>query len=215
MNRKTMAILSYLFYFFIFAIILLIIYFIAFKTDKKINNKETTTTTTLVDVKIKLNKEKISLKLDESVKLKATIYPNNAGNIIFSSSDENVAVVDNKGIIKAVGVGTAKIIVSVSDYSTEAICEVNVVEENILATSIFLNDDSVRETVGNTYQIEATVIPMNSSDKLISYKSSDDYVASVDNNGLVTFNNKGSCIITVYLTNHPEINSEVEFIVSK
>lgn len=60
---------------------------------------------------IKLNKTSATLKKGKSLTLKATISPSNANNkaVTWTSSNKKVATVSSKGVVKAVGNGTATI----------------------------------------------------------------------------------------------------------
>ena len=63
--------------------------------------------------------------------------------------------------------------------------------------SISLNTSSVTLTSeSSTYQLVAAITPNNCTD-IVSYETSDNSVAIVDNNGLITLVNDGNCDITV------------------
>lgn len=57
-------------------------------------------------------------------------------------------------------------------------------------------DSNITMSVGDTYQIKASITPFNAFDKAIIWSSSDVDVASVDNNGLVIARSEGNTIIT-------------------
>ena len=78
---------------------------------------------------IKLNKTSAILKKGKSLTLKATISPSSANNkaVTWSSSNKKVATVSSKGVVKAVGNGTATITVKVKDGSgKKATCKITV-----------------------------------------------------------------------------------------
>ena len=50
--------------------------------------------------------------------------------------------------------------------------------------------------VGETLQLTATVSPDNADDKTVTWSSSDDSIATVDQNGLVTAKAEGKVVIT-------------------
>ena len=82
--------------------------------------------------KIKLNKTAVSLNKGGKFTLKATVTPkSNVSKVLeYKSSNTKVAKVTKKGIIKAVGVGSAKITVKATDGSNKkAVCKVVVNEE--------------------------------------------------------------------------------------
>ena len=78
---------------------------------------------------IKLNKTSATLKKGKSLTLKATISPSSANNkaVTWSSSNKKVATVSSKGVVKAVGSGTATITVKAKDGSgKKATCKITV-----------------------------------------------------------------------------------------
>lgn len=78
---------------------------------------------------IKLNKTSATLKKGKSLTLKATISPSNANNkaVTWTSSNKKVATVSSKGVVKAVGNGTATITVKAKDGSgKKATCKITV-----------------------------------------------------------------------------------------
>lgn len=76
---------------------------------------------------IKLNKTSATLDKGKSLTLKATVLPGNANNksVTWSSSNEKVATVFPKGVIKAVGNGKAVIVAKAKDGSgKKASCKI-------------------------------------------------------------------------------------------
>ena len=70
----------------------------------------------------------------------------------------------------------------------------------IPVTGITLNTNVAEIEVGQTLQLTATVAPENATNKEYSWSSSDEDVATVDENGLVSAIAAGSAIITVTTT---------------
>ncbi len=78
---------------------------------------------------IKLSQTASTIFTGESMRLIATMTPSNATeNIIWASSDENVATVDDSGNVTAVGKGTALITATTEDTVHRATCEVTVTD---------------------------------------------------------------------------------------
>ena len=77
---------------------------------------------------VELNKDKCSLVEGENETLKAIVLPENATNkeLVWSSSDESIAVVDASGKVTALRAGTATVIVLTADGAKSASCEVTV-----------------------------------------------------------------------------------------
>lgn len=85
---------------------------------------------------ISLNMDKVKLtENDSSVRLKATIIPNDARNqnYTWSSSDASVAVVDENGVVRAVSKGSAVVTVTTNEggYTAECIVTVDIADKKI------------------------------------------------------------------------------------
>lgn len=90
---------------------------------------------------ISLNKTYLSMTQYDKEVLKATLYPNDATNqsVIWSSSDASVASVDSKGVVTAVGGGSATITAESEDSSLRATCEVTVTADMYKAVDLGLS----------------------------------------------------------------------------
>ena len=98
--------------------------------DASVEYEILASTTEIVPVsQITLDKTSISISVGNSEKLTATVTPENAANkrVTWTSSNENVATVDANGTVKALAVGTTKIIAT-AEGGTEVstICTVTV-----------------------------------------------------------------------------------------
>lgn len=150
----------------------------------------------------------VSINLDEEntvAVLTATILPENATDksVTWSSSDESVVTVQN-GVVSAVGAGQA-IITASSSNNLRATCAVFVtgnfntgpiIPSDGSVTGIVLNKTILSLTIGETDQLDATVIPSDAENKNVSWSSSNPNVVTV-NNGLVTAASAGTATITV------------------
>ncbi len=142
---------------------------------------------------IKLDNDNAVIYLGETLTLKATLAPEDVTNknIIWSSSDENVAKVEN-GVITAIGKGTAKITAKTEDTGLEAACTVNVIKH---VSSVALSSADGIIYVGNKLTLTATVLPEDAENKKLIWKSSDEKVATVKD-GIVTGVHSGTAVIT-------------------
>ena len=86
------------------------------------------TTTTVAVESVSLNKTALSLTVDGSETLSATVSPSGATNkdVTWSSDKPSVATVDSNGKVTAVGEGTATITVTTADGGFTAQCTVTV-----------------------------------------------------------------------------------------
>lgn len=133
--------------------------------------------------------------------LVATTTPDNAllDNLTFTykSDNETVATVDKNGLVTPLKAGTATITVTAKAVVTTtngmpiltktatAKCTVTVTDNTIPATNIELDASSKTMTVGEKAKLTATVKPDDSTDK-VTWKSNNDKIVSVDENGNIT-----------------------------
>ena len=141
-------------------------------------------------------------KVGDAFQLTATIMPEDASNkeVRWSSSNENVCVVNN-GLVTAVAPGTATITVTTLDGNFTANCIVKVVQH---VTKVALNKSELSLKVNEMEQLSATVSPDNAENKAITWSSSDEQIAFVDENGNVTTLKDGEAWIKVVSVDNPE-----------
>jgi N-acetylmuramoyl-L-alanine amidase CwlD len=148
---------------------------------------------------VSLNKNTDALKVGEADTLSAAVAPENATNkaVIWTTSNDAIAAVDNTGKITALNAGTAIITATTADGSNNATCAVTVTIAqvvNVSAVSLTTTTDEL--TVGAIYNLIATVTPDTATNKAIIWTSSNDAIASVDNTGKVTGVSAGTAVIT-------------------
>lgn len=124
-----------------------------------------------------------------TLQLKAVIVPENASfqDLTWTSSDNDVASVDENGLVDLKKIGSVRITAiagSSSIYKTEASYALTIKAINV--TSVTVAPDAVSIMEGRTAQLNATIAPDNASIKRVIWASSDKTVATVDENGLVT-----------------------------
>lgn len=140
----------------------------------------------------------LSLEVNQTANLTATVYPSNATtSLTWSSSNTNVAKVSN-GIVTAVGAGSCVITVKTSNGKS-ATCNVTVAEPVVNPTSVYVSPSSLSLEVNETANLTATVYPSNATTSL-TWSSSNSSVAKVSN-GKVTAVGAGTCKITVKTSN--------------
>ena len=145
---------------------------------------------------VSLSQSELTLNVNESVALNATVSPENASNknVSWSSSDETVATVDTNGLVKALKAGTTTITVKTEDGEKTATCSVTV--KYIMVSGISFYQTSITLDVDESITLTATIKPNNATNKNISWSSSDEKVATVDTNGLVKALKEGTATIT-------------------
>jgi uncharacterized protein YjdB len=93
---------------------------------------------------IKLSNSDITIENGKTAKLDTTIAPDNATfkDLIWTSDNEKVATVDEKGTVTAISVGTANVTASATDGSgTGSVCKVTVTEA--IKPGDVNNDDNI------------------------------------------------------------------------
>jgi uncharacterized protein YjdB len=119
-------------------------------------------------------------------------------NLTWTSSDETVATVDETGLVTAVGAGEADVTVSVADANISSTTHVKVV---ITPTGVEAPDSIELVTNGeNSKALGAKMTPEDATEVKLAYESSNESVATVDENGVVTAVADGECVITTYVT---------------
>lgn len=133
------------------------------------------------------------VKKGDSFTIEALVLPENAERreLTFRSSDETVATVTSAGVVTGVKEGKAQITATAPNgvYGT---CDV------VVAGDIFVELNTGNEFsmfVGGEKQIIATITPADAPDKTVTWKSSDESVATVSN-GLVKALKEGEAIIS-------------------
>ncbi len=151
---------------------------------------------------ISLNKTELQLGFYETFQLVATLRPEDASaQISWTSSNEDVVLVSNgstpagDGSIKPAGTVIAKnkegqSIVTATVGSLSASCTVTVSSGSIVPVqSISLNKTELTLQVGQQFELIATILPGNATNKQVSWASSArSYQLSLADNGL-------SCVI--------------------
>ncbi len=157
------------------------------------------TTATIAVTGVNVSPSNISLEEDNIQQLSATISPANATNqnVSWSSSDNSIAIVDSNGLVTAVAVGNTTITVTTADGGYTATCAVEVTSATIAVTGVSVNLSNISLVEGDTQQLSATISPANATNQNVSWSSSDNSIAIVDANGLVTAVAAGNATIMV------------------
>ena len=157
--------------------------------------------------KLHLECDKSVITPGERVKLKITFVPENAANkeLLFSSEDPRIATVTASGEIAGVSEGTTVITVSTATGSNVvARIPITVQKESepiVLVEQIMYSEPEAL-TVGESFDLNATVFPADSSSQKIIYSTSDANVVSVSDDGVLTAKKAGNADITMQAGNN-------------
>ena len=148
---------------------------------------------------VTLNRTELSLPENQTATLAATVEPDNATNkdVTWSSSDGAIATVNADGVVTAVAPGTAIVAVTTVDQNKTATCTVTVTPATVSVTGVTLSQDSMSLNKGDSEALTATVLPADATNKNVTWSSSDEAVATVSADGVVTACGAGEATITV------------------
>ena len=167
------------------------------KTEQ--GGKTATCTVTVKAVKIteiKLNRTSGTIPYGKSYQLKATVSPENASakGLKWTSSNPEAVSVTSDGLVKALKAKSSAVITCTSaDGKVSATCKIKV--GAIKVTGIEITKKSASVDVGKTIQLVAVISPSKASDKSVTWSTSDESVATVDKNGVVTGKSGGTATI--------------------
>ncbi len=167
-----------------------------FGNDKYAQSNTTlTVTVSKIPTKITVENDTIDLKVLNNILTGATLTPEEAGRLRYTSSNSSVATVYS-GYIFAVSKGTATITVYFEGNDKYAAAENKIITVNVELNdaSVSVDNDTLNLKVDDTQTINATTNPKFLKDFVLTYTSSDESVATVDENGTVTAIGEGTAV---------------------
>lgn len=168
-----------------------------------VNPEEPTKDDDPVDVvaeSIKFDVDGTTLEVGSTYQINATVLPENAvdKSLAFSSSKAAVATVDDAGLVTAVKVGEADIFVICGPIMESF--HVKVVAQPVYVTEVTLDKTELVLDKGKEKQLVAEWSPRK-NDEDPQWVSSDESVATVSSDGLVTAIDRGVATISVKFKN--------------
>ena len=164
------------------------------------NNGKCDTCDYIMSVKIpvasvELSQTEITLEVDGTATLTATVTPDNATNktVTWESDKTNIATVDNTGKVTAIAQGTAKITATADGKSAD--CTVTVTAKPVPVTGIELDKTAITLEIDETQTLTATLTPDNATDKTVTWTVAPAGVVSVEN-GVITALKDGTATVT-------------------
>lgn len=155
---------------------------------------------------IELSRGTLTLDVGESETLSVYAYPANAsmGGITWISYDPSVASVSG-GKVTAIKEGSTKVRATVDGKYAE--CNVVVTDsskQEVTVTAIVLNPTSVELQLGDVIeaQLTARVLPVNATNKEVTFSTDSAGIATVSDTGLITAVSSGICTITCTSSNN-------------
>ncbi len=151
-----------------------------------------------IDVEsVTLNKSSLTIELEEEEQLQATVLPADATqkDLLWTSSDNTIVIVDNTGKITPVKKGTAHILVTTIDGGLQDKCDITVYKL-VSVSDVNLTISALTLELNETEQLSINIEPDNATNPAIEWSSSNENVAKVSSSGIVTPVAPGTAIIT-------------------
>lgn len=145
---------------------------------------------------LELDQKSAKVVVGQVVRLKATVYPENAANkdVVYVSSDPEVARVGERGVVKALKRGRATITAMTLDQSRKAKFTLRVYQR---PQSLQLNSRELALAPGKAKRLKASVEPSGALVGELVWKSNKPKIATVDDKGRVKALANGTAYITV------------------
>ena len=164
---------------------------------------------------IKLSETKhVFNSYNESYKPKLEVNPSNATNkeIIWKSSDNYVARVSSDGTVRSQKNGKCKIIGYSMDGSNVTVSYDAIVD--IKAKSIEFSNSSYKITdTAQTPSFTPKILPENTANKNVTWKSSDTSIATVSSGGVIKAVSNGTCKIIATTKDGTNLSASMDVIV--
>ena len=179
----------------------------------KVGNYEKNCEVTVKEIKldsIEINMTDFELGLGRTQILKVLYNPENTTDdtkVIWKSSNENVAIVDENGLVTAKGLGTATITATVGNKTAQV--EITVTE--IPVEEIILNVENSKVNIGDKINLKISTNPSDATNvDNLKITSSNNEVIYIDEQGNIIAKTAGKAIITVEAENGVKSQIEIE-----
>lgn len=161
--------------------------------------EKTPRTPVITDVtEIRVEPKEKSIIVGETVSLTAEVIPADASEKAYgwTTSDPKIATVDDKGVVRGTGDGKATITAASLDGVHKGTCVISVRSVSVTGVKIETPGTSIVKVAGSI-TLNAVISPANATNKKVTWKSSDEEIATVDENGKVSGIKEGNVKITV------------------
>ena len=145
---------------------------------------------------ITLDKTSITMEVNQSAILKATVSPTTAANknVVWTSGNPSIVEVNQSGVLTSKAEGAVYISATTVDGGLTTGC--TVIVRKIPVTRITLDKTLISMEANQTAVLQATVAPANATNKTIVWTSNNSSIAEVSQNGIVTSKAEGTTYVT-------------------
>ena len=176
----------------IIAVIIACLCFISYRIYCYYNPKEPET---IAITSIEISIPELEIETNVPVEISTIIEPSNynISNLQWVSSNPEIIIVEN-GVITANAEGESTIYV-INDNGVKS--NEILVHSIVKVKEVAISKEVLDIEIGKTETLLASITPENATNKNLFWKSSNEDIATVDENGTVTSKNVGECIISV------------------
>lgn len=165
--------------------------------------------------KIDITIENTILQKGERKGLQITILPPEASShkVQYSSSNPEIATVDDKGNIQAIRSGTTTITVKAEENEVQNQIEITVYSK---VTGITLDQNEIYMQIGDTFKINGNIEPDDANEKTIVFHSTNTEVATIQEDGIIIAHQQGETTMIASSKEDANIKAECTvFVVRK
>ena len=185
------------------------------KTSRGTSKKFTITVNEVMAESISIANNDTEILIEDTQTLECEFSPENTTDktIVWTTSDESVISVSEDGEITANKLGTATITATHKELTDSIDIEVKPIDaesiEIVLPDDTETNDNGTpKVNKGSEIQLKAEVLPENTTYKDIEWSVSDETIANIDENGVLTATATGT--ITITATAKSGVTEEIE-----
>lgn len=173
------------------------------KTSRGTSKAFTITVNEVIAESISIADNEKEILIEDSATLKCIFVPDNTTNkdVEWKSDDESIVAVSSDGVITGKGIGQAVITATHKELTDSITVDVKPIEadkvEIILPEDMEMKDE-IKPIMkkGTSIQLNCLIEPENTTYKEIEWSTSEEGLASIDENGLLTANATGIVIVT-------------------
>ena len=151
---------------------------------------------------IVLDNQSLTINIGESENLVANTLPMGLSDnqVLWYSSNEEIAIVDDNGVVKAIKQGNCIITAESVDGGYSAQCMVTVKQPVV---GVIMEKHSLALNVGQSEMLYATATPVNADNKKLIWTSTDNEIVTVDADGNVSALKRGIAFIKATSEDNP------------
>lgn len=166
--------------------------------------------TDILPSKVSVKVDKNTLGIGEKTSISASVSPTNAisTSVSWSNSNPNVVKLDEyEGTIEAIGFGTSTITATAINGKKT---NIKITVKEITADKVTIQEELTSLNIGDTFELSAVISPENVDNPTITWSSTDDTIATVDQNRKVEALAAGNVTISAAASNGVKDSRTIE-----